>query len=793
MTEGRRFRTLRRALKFAGIGLLLIVLLPAAMLAIQTARVWLGQPTLDGIRAVDGITAATKIVRDDLGVVHIEAPNEHDAYFALGYVHAQDRFFQMEMLRRAAWGRLAEVVGAPVLDFDLRMRRLGVGRLAEADATLLPDETRAVYQAYADGVNAWLKSRDGVAADELALLLAPEPEPWRIAHSLAWNRMMSLRLVNNWGSELMRLRLAERLSPKQLADLWPDYPASGPVSLPEISPSALAAAAKFAELAGPDDGSNAWVIAGERTASGAPLLANDPHLGLTTPAVWHLASIRAPGLRLAGAGAPGVPAIVLGHNGHVAWGLTNAGTDTSDLYVEQLDPKDPGRYLTPDGYAPLELRRETVRVRFQGDREIVIRSTRHGPLISDEDASAPGGGVLALAHGGLLPGERSAETLYRINRARAWPDILAALKLTRGPQQNVFYAGPDGVGMALGGDLPIRRRGDGYMPADGASTDGDWARLADVSAMPQTFRPQDGWIANANNKIAGDDFPLWLGREWAYPGRMAEIAARLSHLKQADLDAMAALQYDLTSPIARNLLEPMLSLLDRDALDARGRTLVAALEDWDLKTEMYATEPLVFYAWLRETIRLVFQDELGDAFPEWFGLRAEPLEHVLAERQVWCDDVRAAPVETCAEMATRAFAAALAWLEERYGDDPANWRWKKAHKARFRHISFGFFPVVNKIFDSVVPTPGGQETINRAAFRAGDEAAPFVQRHGPGLRAIYDLADLERSRFVIAPGQSGRLFSGNRSSLMERWRDAEYLTLEPPAAPASVLTLEPAS
>ena len=792
MTATGRRRRLRpwRIARYLGIALALIVLAPALIVGVLVARVWLGQPELDGERLTPGLQAVATIDRDALGIVHIKAESEGDAYFALGFVHAQDRFFQMDAMRRIAGGRLSEIMGNPGLAIDQRMRRLGLARLAAGDVAHLPPEVRAVYERYRDGVNTWLKTRKGVAADELTLLLAGEPEPWTIPDSLAWNRLMALRLVGNWGSELMRLRLGRVLTPDQLADLWPEDQAGLAVSVPAPPQSVLDAAAGLADLVNPEDGSNAWALDGRLSASGHALLANDPHLGLTTPGVWHLVRLEAPGLLLAGATAPGVPAMVLGHNGHVAWGLTNAATDTSDLYVETVDPSDRDAYLTPDGPRPFERRAETIRVRFGADRTLTVLTTRHGPIITPADDDGP---LLALAHTGFLEGERSAETLYRINRARTWTDVIVAARLTRGPQQNIFYAGPDGVGMAVGGLMPIRRSGDGYMPADGAGAAGDWVGFADVDTMPQTFQPAQGWVANANNQLAPSDYPIPLGREWGYPGRFAVIEQALQAMAAAgggaDADAMQALQFDNASPIARDLLPLMLATLDEAPLRQADAPLAAALRAWDGATPMAAAEPLIFFAWMREAMRTIFADEMQEAFEDWNSLRAEPLARILTRRPVWCDDVATDSVETCATALAESLTRAHVWLRKNYGDDPQGWHWGDAHQARFRHMAFGFIPVLNRIFDIRLPAPGAQETVNRAAFRIADGADPFGQGHGPSFRAIFDLAVLEAARMIAGPGQSGRLFSPNRSSMAENWRDGRYSALAPLQTPAHRLTL----
>jgi penicillin amidase len=285
--------------------------------------------------------------------------------------------------------------------------------------------------------------------------------------------------------------------------------------------------------------------------------------------------------------------------------------------------------------------------------------------------------------------------------------------------------------------------------------------------------------------------PLALGREWGYHGRIAQIIKALDRADPIDLDAMQAIQYDITSPIAQNLLPVMLEQLQGAELNADAKALQSKLQNWDLKTGMNDSEPLIFFTWMRETIRLVFQDELGPSFDGWFSLRVTPLERVLKDRPVWCDNIRAAPIEDCPTILAQALARANTWLQDKYGDDPGDWHWGDAHSARFRHLAFGFIPVLNRLFDIRLPAPGSQESVNRAAFHISNEAEPFAQGHGPGLRALYDIADLEKSRFIIGPGQSGRLFSANRSSMTKPWRDGGLIRLAPIASPLHLLILQP--
>ena len=385
-------------------------LVPFALLSVLLAVgscSWLSLPSYDGAETVTGLDAPVEIVRDANAIPHIYARSPRDSAFAMGYVHAQDRLWQLEMQRRIGSARLAEVVGEPGLETDRFLRTLGLYRVAERNFEALSPEVQAIYEAYAAGVNAWLETRSGLLPLEFQLL-GHEPEPWRPADSLVWLKIMAWDLGGNFRDELLRARLADTLDAGQMRDLWaqhPDDPAPGPHAVPgatvsaRIDYGALIASTPGVRASGL--GSNSWAVSGDHTASGKPLLANDPHLRLEIPGVWYLAHVSTPEFEIAGATLPGLPFPLLGRNRHFAWGFTNTGSDVQDLFIERIDPGDPSRYLAPEGSLAFEVRTETIAVSSEDTVELVVRETRHGPVISDVVAESARfleeGHVLAFA------------------------------------------------------------------------------------------------------------------------------------------------------------------------------------------------------------------------------------------------------------------------------------------------------------------------------------------------------------------------------------------------------------
>ncbi len=750
-----------------------------------TGFLWGGLPKTGGEILIDGPSAPVTIVRDKRGIPYIKAATEADAAFALGFVHAQDRFAQMEIMRRLVSGRLSELFGAVTIESDRFMRTLGLGRLAEEGVVRLSAETQAELIAYAAGVNAAL-ARQRIPPPELAL--ARKPEPWAAADSLKWARLMALQLTWNWRDELARVRLSAQLSPDQLREIF-DRTADGPhVPLAGLDPGlARRLLAAIPPEAEPRTASNIWVLSGAQTETGKPLLANDPHLALTLPNLWYLARIEIPGRVLVGATAPGVPFTILGHNGRVAWGMTTTQADSADLFV--LDVMPDGRYLAADGPRAFQSRTETIKVRRGDPVVLTVRESLHGPVISDALRRVAGENqAVALASTALQPGDRTADGLARLLRATSIAEAQAALGDFHAPLQNVGVADTAGrIGLFVSGRIPIRD-GDGWMPAPGTDPARAWKGWRPRDPDFTVIDPPSGRIINANNAPVADPLARGYGLDFDASYRARRIAERLDDRPKATASEMVELQGDAVSTMAKDVLPVLLRLTPRT--DATSQTL-DRLAAWNGEMRRDRPEPLVFTAWWRHLLHAVFADELGES---WGEIQPRPgvMIRALTERTTWCD-LRSTPaVETCPERLSHSLDEALKDLARRYGTNPDKWRWGEAHRARLAHPLLGRIPVLGRLFKVEPMTDGDNWTVNRAQSRLLDDFDPFGDVHGAGYRAVYDLADLDHSLFQMSLGQSGHRLSPHFSDLARSWADGTAFRIgAAPEGPTATLTLRP--
>ncbi|MGZ5097979.1 MAG: penicillin acylase family protein [Usitatibacter sp.] len=744
-------------------------------------------PAIDGEVALKGLGAPVEVLRDKEGVPHLFARSERDAWFAMGYVHAQDRLWQMEFQRRVAQGRLAEFLGERAYDTDRLMRTLGLAWMAQRIVAKLDAGTRENLDAYSAGVNAFLAA-DPVLPVEFQVFRM-KPEPWKPADTLGWLLVMAWDLSSNWRLELTRLRFAAKLGRERAGEILPPYPGDAPWMLPdfkalyaEMEPAAgalLAATPAHEEAVG----SNSWAVAGSRSETGKPLLANDPHLGLQAPGLWYLAHVSTPAGNVVGGTLPGVPFVVLGRNDEIAWSFTTTNGDTQDLFVERVAPDDSASYLTPKGRAKFEVREEIIRVGSE-ERPIRIRSTRHGPVISDAlktaGDGAPKGHVLALAWAALTEESTVARAGFALNRARNRAELDAAGRDFTAPQQNVVFADRAGhIGFSAPARIPVRRADNeamGRVPVPGWIAKYDWQGFLPYEQMPAVSDPASGRIVTANHKITPPGYKPFISVDWFPPYRADRIEEMLAMQPKHSLQSFARMQADSQSRLARELLP--VALAAKPSTEG-GRRAQALLQGWKGDMAVDLAAPLAFAAWYRELTRLVYADELGELFNESWEMRSAFMIGVMkGERGLerWCDDVRTAARETCPAQAARAFDLAARDLQERYGD-AAGWRWGAAHPAAGDHRPFGFVPYVARLFSVAPETAGDAFSINVGAYFIHDKARPFANRHAPSLRAIYDLADLERSLFMQSTGQSGNVLSPWYSSFAERWAKVEYITI----------------
>lgn len=777
----------RRLLKYSGwtLGGLLLLLLIAGI----GGYLWLlrSLPQTEGEIVVAGAQAPIEILRDEQGLVTIRAESHSDAIFGLGFAHAQDRLAQMELLRRVGTGRTAELLGQAGLRSDRLFRQLEFERLSRAAEAHLEPETVTLLQRYASGVNAFLDTHGNRLPPEF--LLAGTPEPWEAWHSILWGKLMALQLSGNWREELQNARLATRLTPEELEELFPEQPPNAPVTMTDemqqalLQPSLLEVLPQgWQERRG---ASNIWALSPERTDTGGALLANDPHLGLSAPGTWYLVRLETPDGVWAGATAPGVPGIVIGHNGSAAWGFTTTHSDTQDLVAERLVEGDEESYLTPDGSEKFETWTEKIHLRDGSSEQVLLRRGRFGPVVS-EGAELGADRVLTLAWPALQEADTSADGLVRLNQARSYEDFRQAQERFVAPQQNIFFASRDGT-IAFGSPalVPLRDGYDGSLPVDGTERREIWTGFLPYEELPQAVNPAGGVLINANNRPVGPDYPHLLGTRWPEPFRAERIQEVLQERELHGFEDMLALQMDEVSPMAQDLL-PL--LLAPEPAPGAARAAHALLQAWNSDMGRDRPEPLILWAWLDSLHQALFEPKLGPLYSDLPRLEPRAIKGILERDDgTWCK----ARADDCHDLLQQTLVEALESLDADEEGAPADLRWGDYHRARIAHFLLGRLPLLGDLFTLDLETGGGDFTVNRAT-PTRDPERRFQQVHGPGLRAVFDLSDLDASRFSITPGQSGHPLSRHFNDLAEAWRDGDTVPLVAPEPKnSSRLVLDP--
>jgi penicillin amidase len=793
----------RLATRIAGI---LTALIVAALLLLAASTF----PARSGRQELPGLTAEVEITEDAHGVPRIRAKSEEDAAYALGYLHARDRLWQLEYQRRAAAGRLAEVLGEPALEADKFLRTIGMRRAAEAALSRQSEPLRRTVEAYVAGLNAYLAT--GRARPVEMRLLGVEPEPFTAVDALSMGYLISWDLGGSAGAEIRRARLEQKLGRERAAEMFPPpperptiledgewvmpAPTAAPAAAPpkttrraSASPGLRVAPRLWAQLARAirkvtvsEDrdgvGSNSWVLAGSRTTTGRPILANDPHLALRAPSTWYMASLEAPGFQVSGATLPGLPVVIIGRNARLAWGLTSLEPDVLDLFVETVAAEDPARYRHRGEWKTFETRREILRVR--GGREVTleVRSSVHGPIVTDIFSGAETlGAPVALCWTGLHPSNRSLETFYRMNRAGDSQAVLAAIAMHDVPPQNFVWATDGGqIGYAASGRIPIRPRHDGSVPVSGEGDD-DWTGEIPRESLPRVVDPPRGWIVTANNRVVSSSYPFSFTADWPEPYRARRITDRIAARGRLSPEEIRDIQMDVVSYQAMDLLPLLRSTVPADP--ASKRALDRLQGWWELAFEDDSIPAAIYAAWYTE-ISKIAEDEVG---PLARPARSRFLLEALSGESAWCDDVRTTETETCAQFRTRALSAAVEELSKRLGEDPENWRWGRLHAAHFEHV-LSEVPVAGGLLSPKVARGGDGSTVNVGGYRRDGS---FRMLEGPSYRQIVAFGATPELGFVHAPGQSGNVLDRRYRDLLPLWRDGGLLRPEDPVSKRLIL------
>jgi penicillin amidase len=777
-------------------------------------------PDYNAQTPVAGISAPIEIVRDNANVPHIFGDTNDDIYFALGYAHAQDRMWQMTMLRRTAQGRLSELFGERTLRIDEVLRRFDIYTLAVSSVNAQTDETKSSLNAYSAGVNAWLTEVNagarGRGAPEMWLFSHPVA-PWQPADSLAILKLMALQLSSHLENEVVRARTSLLLDSDRLRDIMPDDPTAGIAALPEYANlvpgvPAIQANTRMAfdplspikpqELAG---ASNAWAANAARSATGSTLLANDPHLGLTAPSIWYLARLELETGGVIGGTIPGMPLVLSGRGDTLGWGLTSAYVDDQDVLIEEVNPDNPAEYRGLNGWVPFRTRDSIINVKDAPATTLRLRWTANGPVMPgnqfDLGTITPPGHVTAIAWSALSDRDTSMSAAMEIMQSRSLEEVISAAEGYIAPAQNLTVADRNRIGMKTIGALPARdinHQSQGRLPSYGYLPENRWQGRFPYSDNPEFIDPPGGIIGNTNNKIIDRPFPNHVSHLWGDTQRINRwrrlMQAREVHTRDSFIEA----QLDTVSFAARTLSTLMGADLwfTGDAApegtpERRRQIALNLLSAWNGEMNEHLPEPLIYSAWVRAFQQRLIRDELGPLAGEFTHVNPVFIERVFRDIDgagVWCDVLQSAPIETCTVIARQALDDALIWVAENHGEAVEAVRWGDAHQATHDHPVLGSTPMLNWVVNIRQSTSGGDHTLQRAKT-SGMDPNPFHNVHAAAYRGVYDFADPDSSVFITSTGQSGHPLSRYYDNLGELWRRGEYIpmSLDPALARAAAV------
>lgn len=797
------------------LGLLaLIVLAVVAVVAFVYLAVDDSYPQVDGEIQLPGLQAQVDVYRDENGIPHIYASTEHDLFFAQGYVHAQDRFWQMDFNRHVGSGRLSEMLGDATLDTDMFLRTVGWERVARAELELMDAESLAMLQAYSDGVNAYLADRNGTELSLEYMFLGLlnsnyEPAPWEPVNTLTWAKAMAWDLRDNMDNEIERAILLNTLPAERVNELYPAYPDNHPIILPDFALDGAAAPAQpglsFAlndmlpELRGQiaaadlllggapfeELGSNSWVVSGERSATGAPLLANDPHLSTGIPSIWYQIGLHCQpkgpdcDYETAGVSFVGAPGIVIGHNDRIAWGLTNVGADVMDLYIIKVNPDNPLQYEMDGEWVDMDIVEEPVQVAGGDTIDLDVRMTRFGPIITEvfgdldtlaenSGADLPENYAIALRWTALEPGN-TFQSIFMINRAQNFEEFRAAASQFVAPSQNLLYADVDGnIGYQMPGHIPMRGAGDGRTMSPGWTSEYDWLGYIPFEELPYGLNPESGYIVAANNAIVGAEYPYLIADYWDYGYRAQRIVDLIEGaLGPIDIAYYQQMQGDSVNLGALEIIPALADLpFEGEVADLRDELLA-----WDGDQTHESEMSVLFNSFWIELLKGTFHDELPEDYWPTGGANSYiVVSKLLTEPDnAWWDSEDTEATESRDDILQAAFNAAAT---EFNGEQT----WAGVHGKTFLHETMDSFPVIGGLFNrGPFGTAGGHSIVNANNWDAA--TGTFDVTSLPSKRSIFDMSDWQNSLQIHTTGQSGHAYHEHYIDMAPLWADLQYLPL----------------
>lgn len=834
---------MRRLWKYSALFVAVSLIAVTVLAAVTIRRPF---PDAGGEVVVPGLKSEVEVIRDDNGIAHIYGDTADDLFYAQGFVHAQDRFFEMDVRRHITAGRLSELFGEASIETDEYVRTLGWRRVAEEEVENLDPKTREYLQAYADGVNAYISdaSASSLALEYSVLSLTGDsytPEPWTPADSVAWIKAMSWDLRSNMADEIDRSLAATSLSEERVEELFPSFPADerapivsdanlgggggaigeAPDALARPAPGvrdALESMSTVAEIdakiptmlgTGDGIGSNSWVVSGDLTDTGEPILANDPHLAPSMPNIWHQSSLKCREktpecpFDVTGFQFAGIPGIIVGHNDRVAWGVTTMYADVTDLYIERIEGDE---YEYDGEMIPLETRNETIEVAGGDDVEITIRETRNGPLLSDIDERIAGAGHgrvdaedldegdandaetsdeaaddetvtdygVSLRWTALEP-QQTIDAVFSLAQVTDWDSFRAAAEQFTVPSQNLVYADVDGnIGYQAPGLIPVRNEGDGTWPAPGWDPDYQWDGTIPFDDLPSVLNPEEGYIVTANQPVTSDEYDQLIGHPGAYGYRSDRIIELLGEADTLDVETMVEIQMDAENGLARDIVPQ----LDYDLGSAYYNEALDLLHDWDFQQGVDSSAAAYFNAFYADLLERTFGDEIPSDVSVTGGERWMETTRVLFDdpRNAWWDDASTPQIiEARDEIVMASLREARDELTRRQSRHPDNWSWGDLHQLELEHQTLGTsgIAVVEALFNrGPYPVAGGSGAVNANSW---DASEGFEVTAVPSMRMVVDLADFDRSRWIQMTGNSGHPFHRNYRDQFDLWREGETL------------------
>ncbi len=755
-------------------------------------------PVYSGELKVNGIRSEVKIYRDEYAIPYIFAKYEDDAAFALGYIHAQERMFQMDLARRAGEGRLSEILGAKTLPFDKLFLTVGIKNIAEKILSEVHPSTKKMLVSYANGVNNYLEEAKGRYSIEFDVL-GYQPYNWEPVHSIIIIRMMAWELNIGWWSDIAFTHLVQQLGEEKVKEILPEYPENAPTIIPNETKNLNRTGLEFlqidrnyrhfAGIAGNHIGSNNWVINSNKSVTGKPIIANDPHLAFSLPGKWFVAVIRSDSLNVEGVTLPGVPGIVIGKNKNISWVLTNVMADDSDFYVEELDPANK-MYFFNNEWKPLEINTDTIHVKDSADVVFEIASTHRGPIISSihqytimyPDDRYQKNAISMRWTGNDVSDEFYA--LYSVNKASNWKEFLESVSNFKVPGQNFVYADNDGnIGYICGAKLPIRNNVSSTFVFDGTTDKYDWKGYVPFNEMPFLLNPATNYIASANNKTI-QNFKYHISNIWEPHSRITRITGMLESKEKHSVDDFHNYQYDFISPYAEEITSYIVKAFNGiKVTDTNMKIAIDLLESWDFKMDSESQTPSIYAMFYKFLLKNIFEDEMGEnLFNEFIYLANIPYRTVLKilkdNSSSWFNNVNTKQIETRDVIIRKSLADALLNLETEFGMKAENWQWGKLHTLTLRHIFSGISPVIDR-FVNIGPykISGDGTTVFNTEYLfskpvgilSPTQLKPFDVIVGPSMRFIYDFAEPEFFYLILPAGQSGNVMSPHYNDMTEKW------------------------